>query len=62
MTGDCLLPIFMTGSSILEIKGFNELVKKELGTQVEILKPDTLNWKSPNEYAELGLIEILNIN
>jgi cell division ATPase FtsA len=60
MTGDTILPVYITGSPLCFLRGANELIVQYLGLPVKALKPDYLQWNTPSDYVTVGLAERIN--
>ena len=59
---DSLLPICITGSNVALVKGFCEVCEKQLGMAVKVFAPNVLQWKTPKDYATIGLLDKISKN
>ena len=62
LVDDSLLPICITGSSVALVKGFCEVCEKQLGMAVKVFAPNVLQWKTPKDYAIIGLLDKISKN
>lgn len=53
--------VYLTGGGISCIKGVKDILKQELCCDVEIIKPDNIEFATANEFSEIALIENLII-
>ncbi|MBO5304511.1 MAG: hypothetical protein J6A99_02420 [Clostridia bacterium] len=59
---DSLLPICITGSNVALVKGFCEVCEKQLGMAVKVFAPNVLQWRTPKDYATIGLLDKISKN
>lgn len=57
LVGESLLPVYVTGSNVTLVKGFSEMCEKQLGMSVKVLYPNVLQWRTPEDYAIVGLLD-----
>lgn len=56
LIGQDILPVYMTGADICDVKGVDKNLSEYLGTSVTVLRPDYLVWTDASDYAIVGLI------
>ena len=59
LTDGVNMPIYLTGNKLVEIHGFDSYLESKLGAAVQVLHSDLLIWNQPEDYALVGLIEMI---
>ena len=59
LTDDVIMPVYVTGSELVSMRGFENLLMGKINMPVQVLSEKNLSWDGPEEYVLIGLIDMI---